>query len=100
MKNGYKVIWTDEAIKNLDSIIDYLISRWTDNEVKNFAKKLERRIDLITKRPQIFPLINKRTDTRRSIISRHITIYYTVSHDYIKIVTLFDTRQDPSKLEI
>jgi hypothetical protein len=47
MKSGYKLDWADEALKNLDSIIDYLTIRWTDKEIVNFYKRLEKRLELI-----------------------------------------------------
>lgn len=34
MQSGYNIDWSDEASDNLDSIIDYLQSRWTDREIR------------------------------------------------------------------
>ena len=36
MIGSYKIIWSDESVKNLDSIIDYLEQNWTEKEVKKF----------------------------------------------------------------
>ena len=40
MGSDFKVFWTDEAIKNLQSIMDYLDSQWTQREIDNFKKKV------------------------------------------------------------
>ena len=32
----YKILWTNEAIKNLEKILDYLQKRWTRREMDNF----------------------------------------------------------------
>ncbi len=37
MKNTYKLIWSDEALKNLKSIIFYLEEHWTEREMRKFA---------------------------------------------------------------
>lgn len=36
-----KLIWTEEAISNLENILDYLTKEWSQREVNNFKKKLE-----------------------------------------------------------
>ncbi len=40
MGSDFKVFWTDEAIKNLQSIMDYLDCQWTQREIDNFKKKV------------------------------------------------------------
>lgn len=42
-----KIIWSEEADFNLDSIIKYLQSNWTEKELKNFSVKLDEQISLI-----------------------------------------------------
>lgn len=32
----YKIFWTNEALNNLEDILDYLINRWTQREIVNF----------------------------------------------------------------
>jgi len=100
MINGYKVIWSQEAYKNLEAIINYFEARWTQHELRKFVVKLEKRIILITQRPQIFPLTHSRGNIRRSVLSKQTTIYYKVRQMSIEIVSLFDTRQDPDKLRL
>jgi hypothetical protein len=40
MKNIAKVIWSAEAVENLEKIIQYLQEHWTEQEIKKFVKKL------------------------------------------------------------
>ena len=54
MKNGYRIDWSIEAINNLDSIIDYLSIKWTNREIKNFYKLLDKKLNLISKNPDLF----------------------------------------------
>lgn len=39
MDSDCKVFWTDEALRNLESILDYLNNKWTRREIDNFMKK-------------------------------------------------------------
>jgi len=47
MGSDFKVFGTDEAFKNLPSILDYLDCQWTPREIDNFKKKLAKQIELI-----------------------------------------------------
>ncbi|MCF8361321.1 MAG: type II toxin-antitoxin system RelE/ParE family toxin [Prolixibacteraceae bacterium] len=47
MKNTYKLIWSDEALNNLNGIIKYLENRWSQKEIKRFAQLLDKQLNLI-----------------------------------------------------
>jgi hypothetical protein len=56
MAFDYKILWIDEAINNLESILDYLANRWTQREVDNFKVRLSHLISLIQQNPKLFPI--------------------------------------------
>jgi hypothetical protein len=41
MISGYKIFWTDFALKELEQTIEYLEANWTKKELKNLAFKIE-----------------------------------------------------------
>jgi plasmid stabilization system protein ParE len=51
MGNTYKIIWSDEALNNLKSIIAYLESRWSKKEISKFADLLDKNVNLIKDNP-------------------------------------------------
>jgi plasmid stabilization system protein ParE len=99
MKNISKVVWSEEAVENLKKIIQYLEENWTETEIKKFATKLEKQISIIRSQPDSFPKANH-IDVRRSVLSKQTAIYYKVDQDSIRIVTVFDNRQNPEKLKL
>lgn len=100
MSSIYSVVWSDESIKNLNSIIDYLVQNWSLKERSDFYKKLEKRIEMIKHYPEIFPQSPQSKSTHRSVLTKQITLYYSVENQVIRILSLFDVRQDPSKLKV
>ena len=100
MKSGYSIDWSDEALDNLDSIIEYLQNKWTDREISRFFKKLDKHIDLISKNPLLFPVVDLTTNLRRSVLTQQTTIYYAIKNDVIVILSLFDNRKDPKSITI
>ena len=100
MKNGLKIRWTDEATKNLESIIIYLESNWTDKELKKFFQKLEKQILILSNFPEAYPLSQNKKGIHQCVLSKNLTIYYKIKEDSIVLISIFDTRQDPDKLKI
>ena len=98
MKNTYKLIWSDEALTNLKDIVDYLEKRWTKKEIKKFARLLDKQLKLIKENPFLYAESDKSTELRKSVLSKQTTIYYRISNYEIRIITLFDNRQNPNKL--
>ena len=92
------VIWSPAAEKDLEAVLDYLQLKWSDQILNRFINKIDDNIGLIIGDPKIFPLINKRLKIRKSVITKHNTLYYRETSKSIQIVRLFDSRQDPKKL--
>jgi len=100
MKSIYNLVWTEEAIDNLNGIINYLEQNWSAKEKSAFFKKLEKRIKVIKQFPEIFPKSQKSDGVHRSVLTEQITIFYSIEDQMIKILSLFDVRQDPTKLKL
>ena len=98
MKNTYKLSWSDEALNNLKGIINYLEFNWTNREIKKFAQLLEKQLKRIKENPLLFAESEKSNGLRRSVLSKQTTIYYRVNNNEIRIISLFDNRQNPHKL--
>jgi plasmid stabilization system protein ParE len=98
MDSFYKVIWNDEALQNVTEIMAYLIENWSQKEVDHFIDKLQQREILLSHQPKAFPLSQKGGNYRRSVLTSQISIYYKFEDETIKIQSVFDTRQDPDKL--
>ena len=87
MRNGLKIRWTEEATKNLESIIA---------EKDNEKRRLETELNI--KNGIIFEKEDKLRD--RCVLSKNLTIYYTVEDEYLVLLSIFDTRQHPSNMKI
>ena len=98
MDSDYKVFWTDEAIRNLESILDYLNKNWTQREVDNFRKKLGKQIDLIEKNPKLFPISNFNRRLRKAVLSKQTTIFYELSGQVLYLVYLFNNKQSIERI--
>ena len=100
MKSTYKLIWTEEALNGLKGIFNYLESKFSENDIRKFTSKLDQQLEILKTNPKAFPIINKPKQIRRAIIAKLTSIYYRIDEQEIKIISIFDNRQNPEKLKI
>lgn len=72
----YKLRWSDEAVRNLEEILDNIKFKWTDKEVDNFKSKLSHQLDLIIQNPFMFPESTFKVGLRKAVLSKQTTIFY------------------------
>lgn len=99
MAFNYKIFWTNEAISNLEEILNYLNNRWTQQEIDNFKKRLVKQISIIEQNPNLFPISKFNTRLRKAVLSKQITIFYEVSEQIVYLVYLFNTKQDIERIK-
>ena len=92
-----QVIWSPLSEKDFEKIIDYLKRDW-DNVVEKFIDITDQLIYQISINPKQYPIINKSKRIRKCVITKHNTLFYRDRKDFIDILRIFDSRQDPKKL--
>lgn len=99
MTSDFKIFWTEEAIINLEDILDYLSCKWTQREIDNFKLRLSKQIALIQNNPKLFPLSDYNPRLRKAVLSKHTTIFYEVKDYEIYLVYLFNNKQNIDKIK-
>ena len=94
MRNIYKLVWSDEALSGLNEIIGYLEYRFSEKEIKKFAKRLDAQIEIIRNNPHTFPVSPKSKTLRRAIVAKLTIVYYRVDAETITLVTIYDSRKN------
>ena len=96
---AYKLFWTDEAINNLEEILDYLKRRWTQREINNFKNKLKKHLDLISRFPLMFPISDYNPRLRKSVVSKQTSVYFEIKNGMIYITYIFVNRKNINKIK-
>ena len=97
----HKVIWTDEALADLDKIFDFIAPKSTKAALKIIEKILSREKQL-----QSFPYSggNQESKKRKSRykywVEGNYKIIYHVEGQVVYVDTVFDCRRDPEKMRI
>ena len=93
-----QIIWSPASEKDFQAILEYLNTQWNRNVILKFINKVDDTIRLISENSKLFPIINDDLKIRKCVISKQNTLFYREVHKNIEIVRLFDSRQDPKKL--
>jgi plasmid stabilization system protein ParE len=100
MTNGYKILWTDFALLELEQTIIYLEENWTERELKNLVIKLEETLFLISQNPNLFQDYGSDKNIRKVVIANYNSLYYRINGETIEILSFFSNRQNPKKLKL
>ncbi len=86
------------ASNKLGALLDYLESDWSVNVKNEFIKKLDKSLLLIRNNPDSFQNSMSVKGLYRCLVTKQTTLFYRYDDRYIYIVTLFDNRQNPKRL--
>ena len=96
-----KVFLSARAEAKLHKLSEYLIENWNLKTRDKFISKLNERIEQISSQPESCPKSSEFKNLYKCVVTKQITLFYRVNFEKkeIEIITIFDTRQDPEKLE-
>lgn len=94
-----KIIYSKEAKLLLHEIFLLYTESVGIQTSKNFIKSLKKRIELLSSNPYLGKIIGNNNEYRYLIFHYYLIIYKVVeTENKIKILLIFDTRQNPDKL--
>jgi len=92
-----KVIWTPVALKSLQQTVDFLAEQWNGSVVDEFLNQLDYRIAQIQSNPELAHGFLK-SEFRQLLIHKSVSLFYRNSPEHIKLLLVWDNRQDPEGL--
>jgi len=93
-----KVVVTKTALKNFQKIVDYLVDEWGETVGIQFEKRTNSFLNLLIDFPEMGSEVRSEKKIRAFQLTKQTRIYYRIKVDRILILSIFDVRQDPNKL--
>jgi addiction module RelE/StbE family toxin len=96
-----RIEWSKEAQKSLNNLYDFLENNWTEQIIRDFTEKLERKLHLISQNPTLFKFSVRLDGTRECIVTRHNTVFYKYveGENIIFIVSFWANYKNPNNLK-
>jgi len=92
------IIWTKTAEITLNEIIDYIENDFGILVSEDYYSDVVETIKDIKNLPELFPIYEPRTDTRKAVINKKTILYYKISDDKIYLLAFYDVRKNAHKL--
>ena len=93
-----RIIWSNRSLRDQHSIFTYWNKR---NKSKSYSRKLRElfidAVEFVAKNPQTGQT-TKRKEVRVKLV-KHFAIIYEHSNTELKVLAIFDTRQNPRKMD-
>lgn len=97
-----KILWSDAALTQLEDIFDFHKTKASHSIAKKLIKSIIQKTSILQETPLLGvkePLLSDRAFEYRFLIEKNYKIIYRFNDNLIRIITVFDCRQNPSKLE-
>ncbi len=94
-----EIVISTRAQKNIANLFEYLEVKWSKKVREEFARKMYSDIKLIQNNPEIFPASNINPKYNKCVITKHSSLYYRFNSKQVRVLSLFDTRQNPIKIK-
>lgn len=92
-----KVIWSPTARKSLRRTSNFISELWNEQIKTEFLNQLDFRIEQIQRNPELAPTFED-SDVRKLVIHKSVSLFYLNLPDHIRILIVWDNRQDAAKL--
>jgi plasmid stabilization system protein ParE len=93
-----KVVLSSTAKLKLEGLLAHLKQEWSEQVKQEFIEKLDTKISQVSQYPKSCPESRVFKGLYKCVVTKQTTFYYRIKEDEIEVATLFDTRQDPQKL--
>ena len=100
MTSGFRILWTENALAELEATIAFLETNWTEKELRNLAIEIEKAIDLLSRNPLLFQPSDLNLTVRRVVVAKKNTLYYRINDNTVEVLSFFSNRQNPNKRRI
>jgi plasmid stabilization system protein ParE len=97
---GLEVIISERAEKNLDAIVTYLSTTFSERAKIEFLATLAQKMSQISEMPHMYRASKKKKGVRECVVNKYCIGYYRVTPKAIEIITIQDSRKNPDGLQL
>lgn len=95
---GKLIIVSKNAELELYTIAHYILVEFGIKASEKFLDKYNKKVFLISSFPQRYPFYDEENEIRKAVLNKYCILFYKEFEENIRIISVFDTRQDPDKI--
>ena len=86
-----EVKWTVVSLRDFWEVVAYLAGTWPDDVLEKFSSSLNLKVQLLQKQPNIGFKSSKHSRLRKTLVTKHYMLIYSITKDHIVIHRLKHT---------
>ena len=94
-----KVYLSPLAEKKLSLLLDFVELEWSIKERNELLDKILSSFQRVAAYPESSPKSQSFTSLHKCVLSKNTSYFYRFNSDELEIITVFDNRQNPEKIE-
>ena len=98
MASPKPIIISPKALQELDDTYAWIRYKFGNSTLQIFHNKWAAFLNLISLHPTIFPFLNRKKGLRKYTLYKRNLIIYKNKRNHIEIVSVFNTWQNPKRL--
>jgi len=91
------LIFTEDALQHFENIYQYLEENFSQGAAGNFVQNVRAAVNKIVHYPEMYPVSKSDPAVRFYRMDKYRRIYYEETVSAIRVLAIFDTRQNPDK---
>ena len=91
-------IWTEDALSDVEDILDYLSTKWNQKIIDRFYLDLLASLSQIKEHPHSFQFFDKEKGIRTCLPNPHFRLFYKVIGNDLFVLRAYPSRKDPEQL--
>lgn len=92
-----RVQWTPVALRSLRMMWEHVSVTWDEQMADLFLGSIDETLARVRQFPRIAALIEG-TSFRRYVLHKHVSLFYSVEQERIKVLLVWDNRMDDKDL--
>ena len=96
----HEINWSEEAKRDYNDILQYLTERWQRKVWLKFIEDVDAVLEVIEKFPRAYPKFEDDDYLRKAVVNPHVSLFYEVKDDKIKLLFFWNNRRNPNDLPI
>ncbi|WP_194778570.1 type II toxin-antitoxin system RelE/ParE family toxin [Pararhodonellum marinum] len=92
-----EIVWTKRAQQGFDNIIQYLLTHFTEKEIREFVRQSNEFFQLLAKYPELLEETKHQKNLRRGPINKHTILTYRIKprKNQIELINIRSSKQKP-----
>ena len=95
-----EVIISQRAEENLDAIVKYLSTAFSEKVKMEFLATLAQKMSQISGMPNMCRASRKKKGVRECVVNKYTIVYYKITSKAIEIITIQDSRKHPDGFDL